>query len=210
MEDGMNLIRTEEFEHDGNTYEVRLYGSGWDFNVQAYLNGERANGYSYSVSLPTAIDLNIVSNLDATKLLVQHAKRDIIEDIWRQYVDAYVAGLKKTPEESLGCRSCGSRDILVSAVDERKLYECGQCGKVWYERRGMTNGWLVILDEITEGVEKKGSHETDASILLNTVFRPRDKTGLSFEDQLHNWAIQNRLKHQSLYRATGEVIRFWR
>jgi hypothetical protein len=86
------------------------------------------------------------------------------------------------------------------------MYECGQCGKVWYERRVTTGPWEVILDDITKGVEENGSHQTDASILLNTVFRPRDKTGPSFEDQLRKWAIQNKLK----YSEDGRGVRFWR
>lgn len=202
----MNLIRTEQFENDGKSYEIRIYGSGWDFTVQVYLNGERVNGYSYSVSLPTAIDLNTVSNLDALKLLVQHAKRDVVENIWHQYVEAYVESLKKTPEESLGCRKCGARNITASTVDERKMYECCGCGAVWYEQRRMTGPWLTIFDDITEGVAKRGSHEVDTSILLNTVFRPADRGGISFEDQLRNWSLQNRLK----FEQRAHMTRFWR
>lgn len=204
------MFRTEKFEHDGNAYESRLHGSGWDFTVKTYVNGERANGYSYSVSLPTAIDLKTVQNLDAIELLFEHAKRDIVDGVWQQFVEAHVASLKKTPEESLGCRKCGSRDILSSIVDERRMHECVPCGKIWYERRQMTGPYLVIVDEITEGVEKNGSHEAQVEILLNTAFRPQNGTGASFEDQLRNWTIQNKLKHEYRQDGKGRAVRFWR
>jgi len=205
----MNIIHTEQFQHEGKNYEIRLYGSGWDFTVEAYLDSKRANGYSYSVSLPTAIDLQRVHGLDSIKLLVEHAKRDIANKVWEKYVEAYVACLKKTPEQSLGCRKCSTRDILVSTVDQRKMYECKKCGNVWYETRTVTGGFLPIIDDITEGVEGNGFHEIDTSILLNTVFRQHDK-GLSFNDQLRNWASQNKLKYEVFSRGKNQILKFWR
>ncbi len=126
----MATIKTEQFENGGTTYEIRVEGSGWDYTVCAFLNGKPANGYRYSVSLPTAFDLRTVADLDAIKVLVDAAKRDVTEKIWEQYVDAYVKTLSHTEEQALGCRKCATRTITVSTVDERKMFECTNCGGV--------------------------------------------------------------------------------
>jgi hypothetical protein len=112
-----------------------------------------------SVERPDISNACFTAKLDAVRLLVQHAQRDVIDDTWKQYVEAYVASLKKTPEEAVGCRSCGSRNIAFSTVDERRMYECVGCGWVWYEQRRTTSPMLTIFDDITEGVEKNGLHK---------------------------------------------------
>jgi DNA-directed RNA polymerase subunit M/transcription elongation factor TFIIS len=205
----MKIIHTEQYEKDGRKYEIRLYGSAWEFTVQAFINGKRANGYSYSVSLPTAIDLNTVHRLDAVKVLMDAAKRDIADRVWEQYVDAYIKTLQKTEEQALGCRKCGEREITVSIVDERKMYECGKCGNVWYESRKMTSPYLTEVDSITEGVEHDGFYEIDTFILLNGAFRP-DAEGPSFVDQLQNWSLQNRLRYENVQKDGRPHVRFSR
>jgi len=203
------IIKTEPFENDGKTYEIRVEGSAWDYTVRAFLNGKPANGYRYCVSLPTAFDLRTVADIDAIKVLLDAAKRDVEEGIWEQYVDAYVKTLSKTEDQALGCRNCATRTITVSTVDERKMFECTNCGAIWYEQRVMTNAYLVQVDDITEGVERDGGYETDTSPLLNGAFRAHE-TGPSFEDQLRSWAIQNRLQYEHLTKSGRPHLRFWR
>jgi hypothetical protein len=209
LEHTLATIKTELFENDGKTYEIHVEGSGWDYTVRAFLNGKPANGYRYSVSLPTAFDLRTVADLDAIKVLADSAKRDIKDKIWEQYVDAYIKTLSKTEDQTLGCRNCATRAITVSTVDERKMFECTNCGGVWYEQRVMTSAYLTQVDDITEGVERDGGHEIDTSLLLNGAFRPYEKRP-SFEDQLRNWAIQNRLQYEHFTKKGRPHLRFWR
>jgi len=142
----MKVIKTEKFEFEGEEYEVRIYGAAWNFTVRAYLNGKPANGYTYSVVLPTAIDLKNAHNLDAIQFLVDNAKRDIEQKTWEKYVKTYVASLKKKPSEALGCRKCGSRDISVSSIDDRDMFECESCGNLWYGKRKTTSDPLVSVN----------------------------------------------------------------
>ena len=206
----MNLIKTDTFEFEGKEYEIRIHGSAWDFTVRAYLNGKPANGYSYSISLPTEIDLKSAHNLDAVQILVGYAKRDIKQKMWEKYIKAHVASLKKKPKETLGCRKCGSRDISVSKVDERDMFECKNCSNIWYAERQTTSGPLSIIDNITDGVTKNGSHEIDTSILLNFVFPTDERGGPSFQDQLRNWTQQNKLKYDVFDHEDTQYLRFWR
>jgi len=203
----MEIIKKIPFEFENNDYQIRIYSNAWDFEVKAFLNDKPANGYSYRVSLPTAIDLRMALELDAIQMLVEDAKRDVVEKTWERYVDAYIATLKKTPQESLGCRKCGSRNILSTRVDERDMYECSDCLNVWYGKREWTSGPLTILDDITDGVEKSGAYEIHAEILLNTVFNGRN---ISFDTQLKNWANQNKLKYKQIQKQDGVYIKFKR
>src|SRR5713226_6728007 len=100
----MELLKTEAFTFEERQYEIHLYGNAWDFTVHVYLDGKPANGYSYSVSLPTAMDLRIARDLDAVRVLIDDAKRDIENKAWEKYVEAYIANLKKVPSGTIGCR----------------------------------------------------------------------------------------------------------
>jgi len=205
----MRLLKKEPFTFEDSQHEIRIYSQAWEFQVRAYLNGEPANGYSYSVSLPTAIDLNQALNIDAIQNLVQLAKHDIETKLWDK-VQAYVDGLNKSPEESLGCRKCASRKIVVRTVDERDMFECQDCTNIWYAKRETTRPHYCILDDITDGVASLGSHEIDAEVLLNFPFDSDAHQKLTFEDQLKNWSVQNKLQYESFYKDGKEFIRFWR
>jgi hypothetical protein len=50
----VKLLKTEAFTFEERQYEIYLDGNAWDFTVHIYLDGKPANGYSYSVSPPTA------------------------------------------------------------------------------------------------------------------------------------------------------------
>ena len=205
----MRLLKTVMFEFEGSQYEIRIYNQAWDFKVKAYLNDSPANGYSYSANLPTAIDLNLALELDAIQYLVELAKHDIESKLWEK-VETHIKNLNKGAAESLGCRKCGSRNIIVHLVDERDMFECQDCTNIWYAKRKTTRPHYCVLDDITEDVATQGSHEVDASVLLNVAFRPEAHKELSFEDQLKNWSIQNKLKYESFSRDGQEFVRFWR
>ena len=110
----MKIIHTEQYDNDGRKYEIRLYGSAWEFTVQAFINGKRANGYSYSVSLPTAIDLNTVHRLDAVKVLMDAAKRDIADRVWKQYL---------TPTSRLFRKPRSRLSVVGSAESARSRFQ---------------------------------------------------------------------------------------
>ena len=117
-------------------------------------------------------------------------------------------------KDLIGCRKCTSRDVVSSIVDERKMYECLKCNNIWYDERKSTNDYCSVVDSITDDISEKGSHEVDAEILLNTIFRTLDKADPSFEDQLKNWANMNKLQFQNFQKdVNGEsrpYIKFWR
>lgn len=206
----MKLIESECFVFEDKNYEIHVYNDGWDITVKVYFDGKPANGYSYTVSLPTGFDLFKISQTDAVRVLKDKAKKDVEEKIWQKYVDNYISNLKKAPSELLGCRKCSSRKIMLYFIDDRNMYECEECGNIWYEERKTYNPFTDITDNITDGVEKNGFNEMDVVLLLNTVFKQNDKVGLSFQDQLKNWAKNNKLKYQINSSAEPNKIRFWR
>ncbi len=203
----MEIQKIVPFKFEDKEYQIKVFSNAWDFEVKAFLNDKPVNGYSYCVSLPTAIDLRKAWELDAIQILIENAKRDIKEKTWERYVENHIASLKKEPHESLGCRKCGSRNILLSTVDEREMYECNDCGNVWYSKRDWTSGPLTVFDDITDGVGKSGVYEIHAEILLNTVF---NDSNISFETQLRNWANQNKLKYENIHKKDGVYIKFFR
>jgi hypothetical protein len=194
----MKLLKTEPFTHKGAEYELRLFSDGWFFKVQAFRNGQEANGYSYNVTLPTAFDLSRAGTADAIQVLFESARNDIRENNWERYVDAHIASLNLKEDEDAACQKCTSREIQIRKVDGRKMYRCTDCGDIWYENRGMTGGAEVILDDITADVIKQGFHDIDASILLNIPFSERER-GPSFQDQLKNWCNLNYLDYSTFY-----------
>lgn len=203
-----NIVRKEKFIHEGKDYEICLFSSGWDFTVKVYLDGKQANGYSYSVSLPTAFDLRNITGSDAIEVLFERAKNDIQEKNWERYVAAYLQSLNLSEERSVGCRKCTSRDIEIKQVDERKMYRCKTCGNISYEERIVTGPVLMIFDDITESVIKKGYYETHIAMLLNCVFS-EEKNNISFWDQLKNWCNQNYLKYEIFYKKSGRKEEQW-
>lgn len=156
------------------------------------------------------MDLRLAHELDAVRVLMDNARRDIENKTWQKCVEVYIANLKKPSSDTIGCRQCGSRRIRATTVDEREMYECEKCGNIWYAPRSLTNGPLSIIDDITNGVETNGSHEIATCVLLNCVLRPADQNGAPFQDQLKNWALHNRLKYETYYRGEAQQLRFWR
>lgn len=77
----------------------------------------------------------------------------------------------------------------------------------------MPAGFDVVFDDILEGVAKKGSHEIDWLILLNTVFRS-DLSKPSPGAQLNTWAKENNLRYESTETKHGKkkvtLITFYR
>lgn len=206
----MKLIEKETFVFENKNYEIHVFNDGWEITVRTYYNGKPANGYKYSVSLPTAFDLFKITQTDAVKVLKERAKKDVEDNLWNRYVENYIANLNKPTKELLGCKKCHNRNINSSFVDDREMYECIDCGNIWYEERKICNPFTTIIDDITEGVEKKGYYEIDVAILLNAAFREDGNVGLSFLDQVKNWANKNKLQFQRNSFSEPQIIKFWR
>jgi len=200
----MKLNKKIPFEHEGKDWEIRIFSDGWKFKVKAYIDGRPANGYSYSVEMPTAFDLQTVTGTDAIQTLVDIAKEDVVRNKWEKYVEGYLKNMQVPEENLLGCQNCSSRKIISKIIDDRKMYECQQCGNVWYEKRTEIGPYQMILDKIVEGVEENKSYDISTVVLLNTAFIDEKNEGLSFNDQLNNWTRQNKLKYERFKRKTSD------
>src|SRR5690606_33148820 len=99
----MNLIEKSYFIYENNEYEIRVFNVGWEIIVKVFFNNKPANGFSYSVSLPTAFDLADVTETDIVKVFKDRAKSDIENKIWQKYVDEYINGLDIVSKEKIGC-----------------------------------------------------------------------------------------------------------
>jgi len=210
----MKLLHKEPFEFEDKSYEVRIYSEGWKFTIKIYLNGNPANGYKYSVDLPTAFDLQKIHSVDAIQKLVELAKDDIRNKTWERFVTTYLQSMKTIEEDLLGCQNCTSRNITSTIVDRNKMYECQDCNNIWYKRPTSGSAYEIMLDEIIMEIEKTGSSEDFTVSLLNTAFREDKAEGLSFEDQLQNWANKNKLRYNFFQKKdiTGkrrEAIKFY-
>ncbi len=210
----MKLNHTIPFEFEGKSYEIRIYSKGWKFNIRAYLDDRPANGYSYTVDLPTSFDIKNIMNIDAIQELVKLAKKDIENKKWEKLVNQYLKTLKTSTEKKLGCQNCTSREIKAKVVDGRRMFECTECDNIWYEHVTSCFTGDYILHEITTNVEKEGQHEEFTEILLNCTFSEDLSKGLSFEDQLANWANINKLEYSFFYKKDAfgkerQAIRFY-
>ena len=108
------------------------------------------------------------------------------------------------------CPQCNSIDIGITDVDEREMYECASCRKVWYAERVQANGTYAILDEITESVEKNGCHEIPLTTLGSTAFRKEKHDKWNTQEQILIFAVQNRLWYEYDERTNGTMVRFFR
>jgi len=210
----MKLLHKELFEFEGKSYEVHIYSDGWKFTIRIYLNGNPANGYKYSVDLPTTFDLQQIHNVAAIQKLVELAKEDIQNKTWERFVTAHLQSIKTIEKDILGCQNCTSRNIVSTMVDGSKMFECQNCNNIWYKRPASCGAYEITLEEIINDIEKTGSHETFTVGLLNTVFREDKAEGISFRDQLQNWANKNKLRYDFFQKRdnTGknqEAIRFY-
>jgi len=87
----LNLIKTIPLSHQGKSYDVRVYSDGYNILVKAFAAGTEANGFSHSVTLPVAFDMKNQLGMDAVEMLVEDAKRDVVEGRWEQFVKAWTA-----------------------------------------------------------------------------------------------------------------------
>lgn len=210
----MKLNHTIPFEFEEESYEIRIYSEGWKFNIRAYLDSRPANGYSYNADLPTAFNIEQILNIDVIQELVKLAKKDVENKTWEKYVNHYLKKMKTSEGNRLGCQNCTSRDIESIIVDSRKMYECKECGNIWYEILTSSGPYEALLYDITNDVEKERVHEIFTVVLLNTTFKEDSSEGLSFQDQLENWANINKLEYEFFYKKDasgkkGEAIRFY-
>ncbi len=210
----MKLLHKELFEFERKSYEVRIYSEGWKFTIRIYLDGNPVNGYKYSVDLPTAFDLHQIHNIDAIQKLVKLAKEDVQNKTWERFVTINLQSIKTTERDILGCQNCTSRNIVSTMVDGSKMFECQDCNNIWYKRPSSCGPYEIILEEIINDIEKTGSHETFTVVLLNGPFTEDKAEGLSFMDQLQNWANKNKLRYNFFQKkdSTGkhrEAIRFY-
>jgi hypothetical protein len=100
---------------------------------------------------------------------------------------------------------------MTSVVERRKMFECRDCGNIWYESRGSGNAIEHCRDEILEDIEKDGDADRMFVGLLNLEFR-NEEGSPSTEDQIENWCQQHKLQHRTIFKpdAHGEVVRWIR
>jgi len=78
----------ESFEFEGKEYEIRLSGEGGRIRVRAYLEGQRANGYEYSMDEDAISDFARSTSENAIKHLVDLARSDVQNKVWESYLAA--------------------------------------------------------------------------------------------------------------------------
>lgn len=84
----MQIVEIREFEFEGNKYEVRALADEGRFEIAAYVQGQRANGYSYSVDAITDIEIATSKGFSGYRHLMDVAESDIKEKRWDQYLKA--------------------------------------------------------------------------------------------------------------------------
>src|SRR4051812_41935869 len=84
----MNIIHKEPFTHKGKTYEIRVFSDGHNMTVQAFIGDKEANGYTHSLTFPTAFSLKHQTGLEPMKELIELAKEDIEGGRWEKLVKA--------------------------------------------------------------------------------------------------------------------------
>lgn len=84
----MNLIKTHQFDFEGNRYEVRISSDGENTEIQTFLNDSPANGYLYSVRFATRLGMIHNLGVDAIEELVQQAELDVKSKMWERYTNA--------------------------------------------------------------------------------------------------------------------------
>lgn len=206
----MRLRYKNPFIFKNENYEIRVFSDGWHIKVQAFKGDRPANGYSYFVDLPTAFDLEKLQGISAIEALVSSAKGDVESEAWKK-VEDHLASLSKEERDRTGCSKCESRNVMTSIVDRRKMFECQDCGNIWYENRGSGNAYEHSRDEILDDVENHGYADQMFEGLLNVEFR-KDEGSPSTEDQIRNWCHQNKLQWETIHKpdAHGKIVRWIR
>ncbi len=77
----MQQIEERSFEHKGNTFALRLFGTGSGFSVVAFLNGQQVSP-SYSVSFETHSDYFMQHKARLTDHLFEIAQSDIEHEMY--------------------------------------------------------------------------------------------------------------------------------
>ncbi|HUW29350.1 MAG TPA: hypothetical protein VMV97_12150 [Sulfuriferula sp.] len=76
-----NQIEEREFTHDGNNFQLRLFGGADSYTVIAYLNNQQIS-LSYSVGLNTHIDYFLQHKASLVERLFEIASSDIKHGIY--------------------------------------------------------------------------------------------------------------------------------
>jgi hypothetical protein len=84
----MQQLEVTKFPYNGKTYEIKVFHGENGFIVQAFLNGRRANGYSYSVDYDTNFKFEWDNGYEAFSHLIEVAKADIKSGMWEKFVAA--------------------------------------------------------------------------------------------------------------------------
>jgi hypothetical protein len=84
----MDLIKTHQFDFEGNRYEVRISSDGENIEIQTFLNDTPANGYLYSVRFATRLGMKNNLGVDAVEDLMQQAESDVKAKMWERYTKA--------------------------------------------------------------------------------------------------------------------------
>ncbi|MDB6122006.1 MAG: hypothetical protein JWQ71_999 [Pedosphaera sp.] len=82
----MNIIHKEPFTHKGKTYEIRVFSDGHNMTTQAFIGDKVANGYSHSITFPTAFGLKHQTGLEPMEDLIMLAREDIEEEKWEKLI----------------------------------------------------------------------------------------------------------------------------
>jgi hypothetical protein len=83
------IVASVSFEDRGRNYEIRIFSDGYVFSVKAFTGNVAANGFLHSVTLPVAVDLKHAYGVDAVAMLIEDAKRDILENRWEKFAQAW-------------------------------------------------------------------------------------------------------------------------
>jgi hypothetical protein len=82
----MKEIDKRSFTHNGKTYEVRVYETNdRGYVLRTFLNGKRANPYSYSVDTDTNEYFRWDTGLEAFQHLMDIAEQDVKNETWEKY-----------------------------------------------------------------------------------------------------------------------------
>jgi hypothetical protein len=68
---------TIPFSAHDKDYEVRVVFDGMTFRLRVFLNGRPANGFEYSVTMETAMDMKNITDVDAVAELVRVAEEHV-------------------------------------------------------------------------------------------------------------------------------------
>lgn len=79
----MNIIKTETFEFEGQTYEIRVMNTDRKYKVKVLLNNKPVNPYVYTVDFDTAFEYSHDHAETAYEHLMGIARSDVENRVWR-------------------------------------------------------------------------------------------------------------------------------